>query len=168
MENKNLKKLILTGVFAGLAIIGSSLSFPILGSKCAPAQHLINVLSSILLGPVYALGQATIAAILRNLTGMGTLFAFPGSIPGALLAGFLYKKHHKNLLAYLGELFGTSIIGGLLSYPIAKFIMGKGDIAIFSFVIPFFVSSLGGTLLAVVIVETMNKTGVLERLKKMI
>ena len=48
------------------------------------------------------------------------------------------------------------MIGGLLSYPIATLIMGSKS-AVFGFVIPFFVSSCGGTIIAAVLVTAMKK-----------
>ena len=74
------KKLITTALFIAIAVLGSTFSFPILGAKCAPVQHVINVLSAILLGPWYALIQAFLSSLIRNVLGMGTLFAFPGSM----------------------------------------------------------------------------------------
>ena len=41
------KKLITTALFIAIAVLGSTFSFPILGAKCAPVQHVINVLSVI-------------------------------------------------------------------------------------------------------------------------
>ena len=119
------KKLITTALFIAIAVLGSTFSFPILGAKCAPVQHVINVLSAILLGPWYALIQAFLSSLIRNVLGMGTLFAFPGSMFGALLAGL--------------------------------FILASNKAAIFSFVIPFFISTAGGTLLSALIVAAIEK-----------
>lgn len=93
------------------------LSIPVGASKCAPVQHFINILGGVFLGPGYAVGMAFVTSLLRNLMGTGTLLAFPGSMFGAFLCGMLYKYGKHLPLAYLGELFGTSVIGGLLSYP---------------------------------------------------
>ena len=49
-------------------------------SKCFPVQHCINVLAAILLGPSYATGIGFTIALLRNMFGLGTLLAFPGSM----------------------------------------------------------------------------------------
>ena len=147
------KKLITTALFIAIAVLGSTFSFPILGAKCAPVQHVINVLSAILLGPWYALIQAFLSSLIRNVLGMGTLFAFPGSMFGALLAGLLYK----NIAAYMGEIIGTSILGGITAYPVAVFILASNKAAIFSFVIPFFISTAGGTLLSALIVAAIEK-----------
>ena len=93
--------------------------------------------------------------------GTGTLLAFPGSMSGALICGLLYHYTRKLPMAYLGELFGTSVIGGILSYPIAVLLMGD-SCAVFAFVLPFFVSSFGGTLIALVLVTALKRTKVLD------
>ena len=43
-QSFNIRKLALTGIFAAIAVVGSTFSFPVFGSKCAPVQHLVNVL----------------------------------------------------------------------------------------------------------------------------
>ena len=125
MEKIKLKKLVLTAVFAAVAVVGSLFSFPVFGSKCAPVQHLINVLCAVILGPGYGVAAAFVSSLIRNLLGLGTLLAFPGSMCGALLAGLLYHYIKKLPAAYIGEVFGTAVIGGMLSYPVAAFIMGS-------------------------------------------
>lgn len=162
---KNLKKLTLTGIFAALAVIGSLFSIPVFGSKCAPVQHMINILCAIFLGPWYGLACAFIASLIRNLLGLGTLLAFPGSMCGALLSGILYKALKKRWGAYLGEVAGTSLLGSMLAYPISAFVLGNGAATLFMFVVPFLISTAGGTICAILLVEIMAKTGVLTRLK---
>ena len=148
MKNVNVKKLALAGILVAVGIVCSPFSIPVGASKCAPVQHFINILGGVFLGPGY-------------LMGTGTLLAFPGSMCGAFLCGMLYKYGKHLPLAYLGELFGTSVIGGLLSYPIATLIMGS-ESAVFGFVIPFFVSSFGGTIIAAVLVTAMKKMKVFD------
>ena len=104
MKRNNVKKLALAGVFCALAVVGSLISFPVLGSKCAPVQHIVNVLCAVILGPGYGLGVAFAASLLRNLLGMGTLLAFPGSRIGALLGGLAYRTWKKLGAACLGQL----------------------------------------------------------------
>jgi energy coupling factor transporter S component ThiW len=165
MEKIKLKKLVLTAVFAAVAVVGSLFSFPIFGSKCAPVQHLINVLCAVILGPGYGVAAAFVSSLIRNLLGLGTLLAFPGSMCGALLAGLLYHYIKKLPAAYIGEVFGTAVIGGMLSYPVAAFIMGSKGAALFTFVVPFLISTAGGTLLAVLITVPLKQTGVLDKIK---
>ena len=81
MKNKstaNIKKLTLTALFAAVAVVGSLFSFPVFGSKCAPVQHLVNVLCALTVGPWWGLAQAFAASLIRNLMGLGSPLAFPG------------------------------------------------------------------------------------------
>ena len=161
MKHVNVRKLALAGILVAVGIVCSPLSIPVGASKCAPVQHFINILGGVFLGPGYAVGMAFVTSLLRNLMGTGTLLAFPGSMCGAFLCGMLYKYGKHLPFAYAGELFGTSVIGGLLSYPIATLIMGS-ESAVFGFVIPFFVSSCGGTIIAAVLVTAMKKMKVFD------
>ena len=142
-------------------------SCPVFGSKCAPVQHMVNVLCAVLLGPWYGVAVAFVASLLRNLLGLGSLMAFPGSMCGALLCGILYHKT-KNLLATLaGEVFGTGIIGGLLAWPVAVFLMGKaaGDIAFYAYIVPFLVSTVGGSIIAGVVLIALEKNSTLKKMQ---
>lgn len=168
MNKINTKKLVLAAIFAAIAVVGSLFSFPVFGSKCAPIQHLVNILCAVFLGPWYGLAAAFVASLARNLLGLGTLLAFPGSMCGALLAGLLYQYGKKLPFAYIGEVVGTGIIGGMLSYPVAAFVLKNESAALFTFVIPFLISTCGGTILAMVITLSMKKAGVLETLKEQI
>lgn len=163
MKKTNVKKLTLTAVFIAISVIGSLFSFPVFGSKCAPVQHLMNIMGAVFLGPGYALAAAFASSVIRNLLGLGTLLAFPGSMCGALLAGILYRYTKKLPWAYIGEVFGTSVIGGLLAYPVAKLVLGL-DVAAFAFVVPFLISTCGGTVIAVILVTGLKKSGIVDRL----
>ena len=167
MKNKSVRKLALAAMLTAVAVVGSTLSFPVLGSRCAPVQHMVNILCAVLLGPWYGLGVAFAASLLRNLLGLGSLLAFPGSMCGALLCGLGYKLTKKLPVTLLCEVFGTGILGGLLSYPIAVAFMGKtaGDIAFYAYVVPFLVSTIGGSLLAGALVLALQKNGALARMQ---
>ena len=93
-QNNTTKKLALAGVLTALAIVGSFISVPVAGSKCAPVQHMVNILAAVTLGPAWGVGIAFCASLLRNLLGLGSLMAFPGSMVGALCCGLVYKKCH--------------------------------------------------------------------------
>ena len=100
-SRSRIEKLTLTALFTAIAVVGSMFSFPIFGSKCAPVQHLVNVLCAVTVGPWWGLGQAFLAALIRNLTGLGSPLAFPGSMCGALLGGLLYRYGKKLPFAYI-------------------------------------------------------------------
>ena len=83
----NSKKLAPAGVLCAVAVVGSMLQFPVFGSQCAPVQHMVNVICAVFLGPGYGVAVAFLASLLRNIFGLGSLLAFPGSMCGALLCG---------------------------------------------------------------------------------
>ena len=89
-QSDTVKKLAMAGVLTAVAVVGSLLSFPIFGSKCAPVQHMVNILAAVVLGPGWGVGIAFCASLLRNLLGLGSLMAFPGSMIGALCCGLAY------------------------------------------------------------------------------
>ena len=165
MKKTNVKKLTITAGFVAIAVIGSLFSVPVFGSKCAPIQHLVNILSAVLLGPWYSMAAAFLASLIRNMFGLGTLLAFPGSMCGALLAGLLFYFLKKLPFAYIGEVFGTAIIGGMLAYPVALLFMGNKAAALFTFVVPFAISTVVGTIIAAVVMEILKKTGLLKTIK---
>ena len=184
MKKSNTKKLALAGVLCAVAVVGSMFSFPVFGSKCAPVQHMVNVLCAVLLGPWWGVGVAFVASLLRNLLGLGSLMAFPGSMCGALLCGIVYHKTHKLLPTLIGEVFGTGIIGGflgrpgrllfiweggrsLLAWPVAILFMGKaaGDIAFYAYIVPFLVSTVGGSIIAGIILFALEKNGTLKSMQ---
>ena len=142
----NSKKLALAGVLCAVAVVGSMLQFPVFGSQCAPVQHMVNVICAVFLGPGYGVAVAFLAS---------------------LLCGLVYWKT-RNLPATLaGEVFGTGIIGGLLSYPVAVAFMGvvAGSIAFYAYVVPFLVSTVGGSILAGILVFTLQKSGALKSMR---
>ena len=167
MNKTNTKKLAIAGVFCAAAVVGSLFSFPVFGSKCSPVQHIVNILCAVLLGPGYGLGAALAASFLRNLLGLGSLMAFPGSMFGAWVCGIVYAKT-KNIFATLtGEVAGTAILGGLGAYPIAVAFMGQNaaELAFYAYVIPFLISTGGGAMISAILIYSLKKSGVLQSMQ---
>ncbi|MDO4459586.1 MAG: energy coupling factor transporter S component ThiW [Clostridia bacterium] len=164
----NIKKLSIAAIFCAVAVVGSLFSFPVLGSKCAPVQHMVNIMCAVLLGPGYGLGAAFTASLIRNLLGLGSLMAFPGSMFGAVLCGIIYAKTKNILATLIGEVFGTAVLGGLCAYPVAIFLMGKSaaDIAFYAYIVPFLISTAGGAVISAVIIYSLKKSGVLAGMQK--
>ena len=104
---------------------------------------------------------------LRNLLGLGSLMAFPGSMFGALLCGLTYHKAKQLLPTLVAEVFGTSILGGLCAYPVAIFLMGKsaGDIAFYAYIVPFLISTAVGAVIAGVLVYSLQHSGALRSMQ---
>lgn len=156
------QKLAMAGVFTALAVVGSLLSIPVAGSKCAPVQHMINVLAAVVLGPGWGVGIAFCASLLRNLLGIGSLLAFPGSMVGALCCGLMFRLTKRLAPTCLAEALGTGVLGGLAAYPIAKLLMGLQPETAFVYMIPFFISTAAGSVLAFLVLGMLARRGVLQ------
>lgn len=118
------KKVALTSAFSALGIVISPLMFEWLGSRAFPGQHFINVLTGVMLGPVWGAVVAIIVGTVRIALGTGTIFAYPGGIPGAVLVGLAYillSKLTSSRIRYaaaLAEPVGTVLIGGTLAITV--------------------------------------------------
>ena len=167
MKRNQTLKITVAAILCAVAIVGSMFSFPVFGSKCSPVQHMVNVLCAVLLGPWYGLGAAFIASLLRNLLGLGSLLAFPGSMCGALLCGLIYRKFGKIIPTLVAEVFGTGVIGGLLAYPIAVAFMGvsAANVAFYAYIVPFLISTVAGSLIAGVLVLALQRNGTLTQIQ---
>ena len=167
MKKSNTKKLAVAGAFCAVAVVGSLFSFPVLGSKCAPVQHMVNNMCAVILGPVYGVAVAFAASLFRNLLGLGSLMAFPGSMFGALLCGVVYSKTKNIPATLIGEVFGTAVLGGLCAYPVAIFFMGKNaaELAFYVYIIPFLISTAGGAIISAVLIYSLKKSGILQNMQ---
>lgn len=166
MKEKSIRKLTIAGLLVAVAVVGSLFSIPVLGAKCSPVQHMVNVLGAVLLGPWYAVGMAFAASLIRNLLGLGSILAFPGSMIGALLCGLAYKLWPKLPVAYVGEVFGTGILGGIASYPIAAVLMNNKAAALFTFVPSFLVSTAVGAAISVFVLAALKRTQVFGQMEE--
>ena len=165
MKSEQTKKLCLAGILCAVAVVGSLFSFPVLGSKCAPVQHTVNILCAVVLGPWYGVLVAFCASLIRNLMGLGSLMAFPGSMLGALLCGIAFWKTKNVLLTLVAEVLGTGILGGLCAWPVAILFMGKsaGDIAFYAYIVPFLISTVGGAIISAFLIAALQKTGLIKK-----
>ena len=146
------RKLVQTALLIAIGYIGNSIFVIPLGFvRVAPMQHLMNIVTSALLGPWYSLAQAFGVSFLRNITGTGSPLAFPGSMIGAFLSGILFRRYKKFWLLGTGEVVGTGIFGALLSYPVARLVLTQ-EATVFGFLPAFFLSSLAGTVIGLFIV----------------
>lgn len=168
MKKTNIKKLAIAGIFCAIAVVGSLFSFPVLGSKCSPIQHTVNILCAVLLGPGYGLGAAFTASLIRNLLGLGSLMAFPGSMFGALLCGLIYSKTKNIPATLIGEVSGTAILGGLCAYPIAILFMGKStaELAFYAYIIPFLISTAAGAIISAILIYSLKKSHILNNMQE--
>ena len=164
----NIKKLAVAAVFCAVAVVGSLLSFPVFGSKCAPVQHMVNILCAVLLGPAYGVGVAFAASLIRNLFGLGSLMAFPGSMFGALLCGLVFWRFKNIPATLLAEVFGTAVLGGLCAYPVAIFLMGQNAaaIAFYAYIVPFLISTAAGAVISAALIYSLKQAGLLHKMQR--
>ena len=149
-------------ILVAIAVSLSPFFIPVGISKCFPAQHMVNMLSAVMLGPGYAVVIASIAGIIRNVLGLGTILAFPGGMIGALLAGMAYRASKNIYLAGLGEVIGTGIFGSLVSvWIVAPLFMGK-TMALATLMIAFSVSTIGGAVIGIIALHLLRKGGIWE------
>jgi len=146
-------------VLTAIAVALAPFFIPIGITKCYPAQHMVNVLGAVLLGPWYALAVATAAAIIRNALNLGTIFAFPGGMIGAFLAGWAYRLTRNIYIAALGEVVGTGLIGATVSALfVGPVFLGK-TMALGTFIVAFSASTIAGSVIGVLILIGLRRAG---------
>ncbi len=151
------KKIALVAVLVAVTVVLSPLNFPVGSSKCYPAQHMINGIAGVLLGPWYAAVMALFTGVIRNMLGMGTLHAFPGGIPGALVVGLFYR-YVKTDLAALVEPLGTVVIGATISALVVAPHLGKSFTVAFWW-IAFAASSIPGSIIGFIVLTAIRRLG---------
>jgi energy-coupling factor transport system ATP-binding protein len=147
-------------ILVAIAVALSPVFIPVGIAKCFPAQHMVNVLSAVMLGPVYAVAIAGIAAIIRNMLGLGTLLAFPGGMIGALLAGLAYLGFKNIYLTGVGEIIGTGLLGALASAWIVGPLFMHKNIALATLIVAFSISTIAGSVLAILSLHLLKKAGI--------
>jgi len=172
MMNKDAlaKKVALVAVYSALGVVlAPFLQIPFITTKAFPGQHLLNAIVGVTLGPFWAFIVATIVGIIRNALGVGTIYAFPGGIPGGVIVGlfsWILKKIGKSdkvEYAAFSEPLGTVLIGGTLSvYLVAPLI---GDLKLTGALIPvwiiFGVSSVIGSIMGFIVLKVLRRAGYL-------
>lgn len=160
------KKLTAAALLIAIGALSAHLVYIPAGiSKCFPVQHAINVMGAVLLGTDYAVAIAFLISCARNLLGTGSLLAFPGSMLGALLAGLAYSRFKGLPAAMAGEIFGTGILGGLAAWLLASTLLGSKAVAWF-FIPPFLVSTIGGSIIAGLLLKSAALAQVSKRMDK--
>ncbi len=176
------KKISLMIVLTALGVVLAPIAwFPFISTKAYPGQHLVNALAGVLLGPWWGAAVAILIGIVRNLLGIGTIYAFPGGVPGAVVVGLMYiltSRSNNRFLRYSAALFesvGTVLIGGTLSiFAVApavgdfKLLGVIEQLGVYSF-LPIFwsgwaLSSVPGSAVGYVLLLILDKMGVIRQI----
>ncbi len=155
--NSALRRMVLAALLASVGFLLSGLSIPLGPTRCFPVQHAINVVSGVLLGPWWAAGTAFTTSTLRIAAGTGTLFAYPGSIPGAFAVGLAASAiGRRKVYAALAEPLGTSVVGaGLGSVVIAPALHSGATFS--TLFLPFLASSATGAFLGALVLAALSR-----------
>lgn len=146
-------------ILTAIAVVFSPFFIPVGPTKVFPAQHMVNVLAGVLLGPWYAVAVATAAAIIRVSLGTGTVFAFPGGMIGAFLCGLAFRYTRNVYIAALGEIFGTGILGAVASTLIVAPLLLNRTMGLAALIVPFMASTVGGSIIGVLGVLALKRAG---------
>ncbi|MCX8183716.1 MAG: energy coupling factor transporter S component ThiW [Crenarchaeota archaeon] len=174
IKSRSLRRLVLSALLSALALAISPVAWFQWGpTRAFPGQHMVNVLAGVMVGPLWASLCAIIVGTLRIMLGLGTVFAYPGGIPGGLIVGILYvllKKRFGSgkaiVLASLGEPVGTVLIGGTVSWFIVDPFFGAVLQSRFGALLPFYLgwalSSVSGCAIGMLLALELDRLGVLK------
>jgi energy coupling factor transporter S component ThiW len=150
------KKLALGAILTALTVALSTFYIPIGATKCFPAQHMVNGIAGVLLGPWYAALLALATGTIRNLFGLGTLYAYPGGIPGALVVGLIHRYVKNSDYVALTEPIGTVVVGATISALLFAPLQGH-SLTLYFFWSAFAVSSIPGAILGYLILKSIRR-----------
>lgn len=161
-----LRRMVMLSMFVALGVVVS----PILRVEgLCPMAHFINIVCSVIMGPVWSLVNATLIGIIRMMFMGIPPLALTGQVFGALLSGLMYKWFKKSFLAaWAGEIIGTGIIGSMVSYPVMKYIMGKGSLSLFFYTPSFILATIMGGSVAVIFLEALRRNKGLNKIKEFV
>ena len=165
MKKSNyLKRMVMLGMFVALGTVIS----PILRVEgMCPMAHLINITCAVFMGPGYALLCALLIGIIRMMVMGIPPLALTGAIFGATLSGVFYKLSKGKLIAaVLGEIFGTGIIGAIVSYPVMTYLWGKEGLTWFFYVPSFIMGTLIGGSIAYLLLKKLEVAGALSKMQE--
>lgn len=132
-----------------------------------PTAHLINITCSVFMGPWYSLLCACMIGVIRMMFMGIPPLALTGAVFGAFISGVFYRASKgKIIYAVLGEIFGTGIIGSLVSYPVMAFLMGREGLNAFYYTPMFISATIMGGIAAYIFLKALSQTGMLAKFQE--
>ncbi len=104
-----MKKMIIASICVALGVVLSTTSIPIGPARIFPFQHM-KVILAVIVGARFSVGAAFSTSCLRNVLALGSPLAFPGSMIGAWLSAYLYKKYNAIWAAALGKSLALDLL----------------------------------------------------------
>lgn len=161
----NTRSISLAAILITLGVVVSPFTwFPVPPTRANPTQHMINALSGVLLGPLWAAFIALCIGIIRMSLGTGTIFSLPGGLPGGIVVGLSYMflkrfmgRHPE--LAAITEPIGTVLIGVPLSVYLVGPLVGT-TLVIEIVAIGWVFSCIPGSILGFTILKVLRAAGV--------
>ena len=172
----------LISIFTALGVVLSPFWIPVLTSKAFPAQHMINALAGVLLGPLDALIIAFLIGTIRISFSLGTIYAFPGGLPGGFVVGLFYmlfkrmfKRSTAMKISIWTEPIGTVLIGASLSLLVVAPLIGDMKmlelvsknffLGLLTLYLGWGISSFLGVILAFIIIVFIDRMKMVEKLE---
>ncbi len=162
------RRLALALMIAGLTVALSPIFIPVGPTRALPWQHMANVICGVLLGPWWGMGVAFLVGLVRNMLGLGTIYAFPGGIPGAFLVGLaailLRRIRVSAEYAAFAEPFGTAVVGFLIAFYVFTPLMGdyeKWALALTTIWLGWLASSLIGTVIGFTVLKVLKRAKII-------
>lgn len=175
---KTVVRLAVSSALVALALVIAPVAWFAWGpTKAFPGQHLVNAVAGVLVGPLWAAIIAAVVGTLRIMMGVGTIFAYPGGLPGGVVVGVAYKllrrvtsRRRALLLAALTEPLGTVLVGGTLAWFIFDpLFAGMSLQARFGSILWLYagwsLSSVAGGVLGAACLLVIDRVGLLDLLK---
>jgi energy coupling factor transporter S component ThiW len=140
----------------------------------SPMQHFFNVVCAVFLGPWYSLVCAILTATLRMSLFAVTPLALTGSVFGAFLSGFIYRRASRvprtarYALTAAGEIVGTGVIGAIVSWPVMILFLGNTDGALFGYVPAWLISTSMGSVLGLLLLYALASRNLIGRLQRQV
>ena len=118
-------------------------------------------------GTVVLPALCTMIGVIRMLfMGIPPLALSRGCIWCIFIRCFYRLSGGKIICAVLGEIFGTGIIGSLVSYPVMAFIMGRDGLNAFFYTPMFISATIMGGAVAYVFLKALSKAGLLAKFQR--